>query len=99
MKFDIRGRGRGKTTDLVKEVLATRNGILLVAWSDEAARLIHEYPELNKRVVTPTNLHTVRGRFPGGAVVYIDNLELILPLLVGSPVAKVTMNAQEDIGP
>ena len=94
-------RGMGKTTALLRWLHEGQDHVLLVSNSVQAETLMRAFASLGgtslldaqSRVVTPANLHTLRGR---KVVVGIDELDSVLWALIGSPVAIATWTSEEQ---
>lgn len=95
MRIYEAGRGTGKTTQLVNWLRFNPDGVLIVHSEMEKNRIIEEYTwiSLNSdRVVTISQVLNgrLRGRHPRPTFA-VDNLDLILPMIIGGPVGPITM--------
>lgn len=95
MKIYEAGRQTGKTTQLVNWLRTNPDGVLIVHTAIERDRVIKEFTFLNlnpNRVVTLNHVLSgrIRGKYPR-PIFAVDNLDLILPMILGGTVGPVTM--------
>lgn len=93
-------RQSGKTTLLINWLTLDENHILIVHSTEEASRLRRDYEEVADQIVTVT--FVVGGGLRGrrNIVVAIDNLDLILPALLGWPnrIGPITYTGEYSYG-
>lgn len=90
MKFYIQPRQTGKTFMLMDWLHNTLNGVVVVHSFQERDRLARDYPFLADRIYSIDSVIDGRLRGRRNLVVGIDNLDLILPYLIGAPIGPVT---------
>lgn len=98
MKIYANGRQTGKTTQLVRWLGVHPDGVLVVYSAQERDRILKEY--IN---VDPDRIKTIaavlegklRGRNPR-PIIAIDNLDLILPQIMGGTIGPVTLTPEEE---
>lgn len=100
MKIIEGGRGTGRTTQLVLWVRRFPNRVLVVHSETERDRILKDYFNTNKdQVITIQAVldGRLRGRNPR-PILGVDNLDLILPYVLGNAVGPVMMTREvEDI--
>lgn len=90
------GRGKGKTNSLLRWLKATPNGMLLVHSEAEKKRLLDENEWLSTfQIISPGRLLDGGLRGHRQTILAIDNLDLILPTLLGATIGPVTMTPEE----
>ena len=85
------GRAQGKTTFLIDILFHATNDAMVVHNIAEARRLQQDYPEIADRIFAVSNATNglLRGRRFDR--VHIDNLDLVLPYLLGTgPLGIIT---------
>lgn len=106
MNWIVLPRGAGKTHEALKWLLADAPDeyrIMLTCSEPEANRLRSLARDMgfpNSRVVSVSNraMWQLLGRVEGLKVVYgIDNLELVLPMLLGGPVGLATYTGKAPL--
>lgn len=100
MKVFVGGNGGGKTTKMLEWIKAsTRDksaNRVVICHSEESVQWFRR--ELKKayiedwQVITPSKLECLRGR--RFDALGIDNLELVLPQLIGYPIGLVTLSQE-----
>lgn len=85
----IRPKRGGKTSAAIEALRQDPNWTLVCINAREAARIIHENPDLNGRV---KSLHDIRRSAGLGSThrLIVDNLDMMLPELFGADVAVAT---------
>jgi hypothetical protein len=82
MKFVIRPRRGGKTSELYREVFQNPNGFL-VEPTEAIARMTHrQFPTLERRVLSLDQLRDPRLGGQGPIDLYIDNVDMVLQSLI-----------------
>ena len=89
MKYIMGGRGVGKTTEIVKEVI-DNDGILVTFSYREAKRIESIYPELKNRVYSYESTSGIWAS--QGRKVYVDNADYILRVLLKREIETVSFN-------
>lgn len=105
MRIYEMGRQTGKTRKLVDWLRFNPHGVLIVHSAEERQRILRQYgygltyskerkAEDDSRVITVQGVldGRLRGRHP--LIVAVDNLDLILPYLLGAEVGPVTMTPE-----
>lgn len=104
MRIYEMNRNGGKTNMLVEWLKYNPHGVLIVHSVQERQRILKQYGGLTfredriqedeKRVVTIQSVleGKLRGRHP--LIVAVDNLDLILPYILGAQVGPVTMTSE-----
>lgn len=93
-------RNTGKTTHLLSWLERESNRILIVHSAQERARILKEYPDSDyfpNRIVTIQHVldGRLRGRHPRPEFA-IDNLDLILPYIIGGSIGPVTYTENDE---
>ena len=99
MEIDIRGRGEGKTHDLIK-LSAERNMTIVVCNRNRRNALLHQARHMGVRIPLPLTvqeLHGLRGLRQKIGKVLVDDLEEVLYSALGVPVDKATMTGVKQI--
>lgn len=92
MKFLVTGRAEGKTTSIVQAMRWEDDSIMLVHNQTESDRIKKDYPWMKGRViaVARSGEYLREGNYKK---VYIDNLDLILPALLGLYTLDINVTA------
>ncbi|SRR6266498_750352 len=92
------GRQTGKTDHLISWLKFKSNRVLVVHSAKERARIIKEYPDIDPvKIFTIESVLSGRMRgVVGNVVIGVDNLDLILPQILGGSVGPVTMTDENQ---
>jgi hypothetical protein len=92
VKFFISGRQAGKTSSVVEAMRWENNAVMIVHNMKEATRIVETYPWMQGKVATVSRAATglLSNRYQK---VYIDNLDLVLPALLGGINAEINVTA------
>lgn len=97
MRLDMRGRGAGKTYDMVQEHLHTPNSVILVSTVTRAESIQKGIPNGDKAKIL--SVHFFEKLSAGSApfdVVFIDELETVLRFLLRLSGAEIVANSSGD---
>lgn len=90
------GRQTGKTTALIDEMYRDTEALLVVHNYTEVQRLVRDYPSLEDRVLSID--HVISGKLRGRkySQIHIDNLDIVLPYLIGGRIGTVMMTEENE---
>lgn len=94
MKLICGTRQSGRTTAAVKLVLADPDAVLVVATTEQGRLLERNEPAMAGRWLSLAQLQTRTSRDHRRRLV-VDDLDLMLPELLGAPVVAVTLEAAD----
>ena len=98
-EYSIGKRGSGKSTKLIKRA-AAEGKYILVATHAQAHCLFKQAKDMGLDIlypITPNELKTITHMHILDKGILIDELDIVLPLLVGAPVDEVTITDRGNV--
>lgn len=96
MRIDQRGRGGGKTYDLMWKLVGDPDAVVVVHSYGERDRLQKDYPTIKNQIYCIDSVISGKLRGKKISVIHVDNLDLILPFLLGNNrIGTVTLTPED----